>query len=46
MFTSLASGNKDIIFQVKKKEISQLSQKKKKRSPLECQMTIKTERLG
>lgn len=30
MFTSLASGNKDIIFQVKKKEISQLLQKKKK----------------
>lgn len=33
MFTSLASGNKDIIFQVKKKEISQLLQKKKEKKP-------------
>lgn len=29
IFASLASGNKDIIFQAEKKEISQLSQKKR-----------------
>lgn len=33
MFASLASGNKDIIFQVKKKEISRLLQKKQKKKP-------------